>query len=565
LSPQSELALQPSLDRYLIKSHHSISKWVKDDYQEARKQLKSQLAKSRSRIHISFDGWTSPNCKAILGICAHFLTPGLVLRHALIGFKEITGIHDGENLAEYIINLLLGLEIDHKIGVFVGDNAGNVDTAVEAIVRRFRPEEASLSARRSRCLGHIINLAAKAFIHGDDVEAWEDRIIIAIESDARLGQNELDLAIEQEEWRSRGPIGKYHNIVVFIRASPQRRQAFAAAVQAVIKEANERGEPVDFKGDLTVILDNCTRWNSTYLSIERGLRLKRAIQLFLLDFHQPLQKDLLTEEDWDQLKDIVEALQPFHNVTKRLEGEAETGSHGVIWEALPMFDYLMTRIETEKAKLEQEEEAQALNRRGGQRHQRRVNPLLICYQNAWQKLQKYNNLTDTNHEIYAAATLLNPCLRKNWFVKRWTGPSALWINQMIQSNKKYWEQNYKENAPNLTPHTSHEGIDAWLANTQQTDNIIHDEFDEFVNGSVLEYRSWKDSNLFTWWEVSGAPSLRQWAFDSLSVPAMSAEVERCFSQARRLITFDRNRLSSETLEVLLCYKHWIDVGILEQR
>jgi hypothetical protein len=225
------LSLQPSLDKYLIKSHNSMSKWVKDDYHEARKQLKSVLAKSPSRIHISFDGWTSPSCKAMLSICAHFLTPGMALRHTLIGFKEIAGAHDGENLAEYIIELLKELEINHKFGVFVGDNVGNIDTAVSVIVRRLRPQEASNpGARRSRCLGHIINLAAKAFIHGADVEAWEDRIRITAESDARLGQDELDLAVEQEQWRSRGPVGKYHNIVVFIRGSSQRRQSFTAAV-----------------------------------------------------------------------------------------------------------------------------------------------------------------------------------------------------------------------------------------------------------------------------------------------------------------------------------------------
>jgi hypothetical protein len=272
------LSLQPSLNRYLIKLHNSMSKWVKDEYQEARKQLKSVLAKSPSRIHISFDGWTSPSYKSMISICAHFLTLELTLRHALIGFKEVVGVYDRENLAEYIINLLLELEIDHKLGVFVGDNAGNIDTAVDAIVRRLRPNEASNpGARRSRCLGHIINLAAKAFIYGEDVEAWEDRVMITAESDTRLGQDELNLAVEQEEWRSRGPIGKFHNIVVFIRGSSQRRQAFAALVEAVIKEANERGEPVDFKGDLIVILDICTRWNSSYLSIQRGLRLKRAI------------------------------------------------------------------------------------------------------------------------------------------------------------------------------------------------------------------------------------------------------------------------------------------------
>ena len=563
------LALQPSLDRYLIKSHHSISKWVKDDYQEARQHLKSLLNQSRSRIHISFDTWTSPNCKAILGICAHFLSPSLHLRHALIGFKEIVGIHDGENLAEYVIKLILELEINDKIGVFIGDNAGNIDTAVEAIVRRLRPSEVSnLGARRSRCLGHIINLAAKAFILGSDVEAFEDRVTLAAESDGRLGQEELNLAKEQEEWRLRGPVGKYHNIVVFIRATSQRRQAFSASVQAVIKEASEKGEPVDFISDITVILDNCTRWNSTYLSIQRGLRLKRVIQLFLLDFQRPLQKDLLTEEDWDQLKAISLALKPFHFVTLRLEGGAKTGSHGVIWEALPMLDYLMSEVEIKKAQIEQEEEAQASEistRRGGQRHQRRVNPLLICYQNAWEKLQKYNNKTDQNHEIYAAATLLNPCLRKSWFKRRWTGPAAEYIDQMISKNKTNWEVNYKENSPNQPPPTSQDPLDAWLANISRSDIDIHDEFDEFINGSVLDHCNWQESNIFAWWAVSGAPSLRRWAFDSLSIPAMSAEVERCFSRARRLITFDRNRLSSETMEVLLCYKHWLDTDILEQR
>jgi hypothetical protein len=149
----------------------------------------------------------------MISIYAHFLTLELVLRHALIGFKEIVGVYNGENLAEYIIKLLLDLEIDHKLGVFVGDNVGNVDAAVDAIVRRLRPSEASnLGARRSRCLSYIINLAVKAFIYGEDVEAWEDRIMITIESDARLGQDELDLAVEQEEWRSRGPIRKYYII-----------------------------------------------------------------------------------------------------------------------------------------------------------------------------------------------------------------------------------------------------------------------------------------------------------------------------------------------------------------
>jgi len=62
----------------------------------------------------------------------------------------------------------------------------------------------------------------------------------------------------------------------------------------------------------------------------------------------------LTEEDWEQLRLITTALEPFHLVIKRLEGEASTGSHGVIWEALPMLDHLMNHVEEQKALLEQE-------------------------------------------------------------------------------------------------------------------------------------------------------------------------------------------------------------------
>ena len=36
--------------------------------------------------------------------------------------------------------------------------------------------------------------------------------------------------------------------------------------------------------------------------------------------------------------------------------------------------------------------------------------------NSWSLLQKYYNLTDKNHGIYACATLLNPGLRKRHFI-----------------------------------------------------------------------------------------------------------------------------------------------------
>jgi hypothetical protein len=51
-----------------------------------------------------------------------------------------------------------------------------------------------------------------------------------------------------------------------------------------------------------VIADNETRWNSTYFSIERGLRLRNKIQVFSIDFSDELDEDFLLPEDWDVLR-----------------------------------------------------------------------------------------------------------------------------------------------------------------------------------------------------------------------------------------------------------------------
>ena len=70
--------------------------------------------------------------------------------------------------------------------------------------------------RRSRCLGHIVNLAIKAFLFGSDCEVFENEEEIV---EQRVGQEEEDLAARQARWRTRGPVGKFHNIVAFIRGS----------------------------------------------------------------------------------------------------------------------------------------------------------------------------------------------------------------------------------------------------------------------------------------------------------------------------------------------------------
>jgi hypothetical protein len=59
----------------------------------------------------------------------------------------------------------------------------------------------------------------------------------------------------------------------------------------------------------------------------------------------------------------------------------------------------------------------------------------------------------------------------------------------------------------------------------------------------------KASNPITRWDnqKEGFSSLHLYAFDTLAIPAMSAEYERAFSSTKKLITPERNRLAEDII------------------
>jgi hypothetical protein len=60
-----------------------------------------------------------------------------------------------------------------KIGYFTFDNAENNTTAMVAIGQKLGFDG---RLHRSRCIGHIINLAAKALLFGNNPNAFEEQL-----------------------------------------------------------------------------------------------------------------------------------------------------------------------------------------------------------------------------------------------------------------------------------------------------------------------------------------------------------------------------------------------------
>lgn len=214
-------ALDGGMKDYITPDGDTIRAWILAEFEIQQAVVKAALQSARSKIHLSFDLWSSPNGLALLGVVAHCLGRDLKAKSVSIALTSVEGAHSGENIAEAVIPILEMYELQGKIGFFMTDNASNNDTCIAALCEHFLPG-IDPETRRLRCLGHIINLAVKSFLYGADPEAFESEA-------ASLDLKKIDDKYRRELlilWRRRGPVGKLHNLVLSILVTSQRRQAF---------------------------------------------------------------------------------------------------------------------------------------------------------------------------------------------------------------------------------------------------------------------------------------------------------------------------------------------------
>jgi hypothetical protein len=137
-------------------------------HREEKEKIKEEMRTSISGIYISFDIWTSPNYLAMLSVFAHYLDKGGARRSRLFGFKRVLGAHTGENQAALIVETLHEDSIAGKTRYFMSDNASSNDNCVDTVLKTISPElsTAQRKAHRLRCLGHVVNLCARALLIG---------------------------------------------------------------------------------------------------------------------------------------------------------------------------------------------------------------------------------------------------------------------------------------------------------------------------------------------------------------------------------------------------------------
>jgi hAT family C-terminal dimerisation region len=189
-----------------------------------------------------------------------------------------------------------------------------------------------------------------------------------------------------------------------------------------------------------------------------------------------------------------------------------------------------------------------------------------CVNNAWLKMKKYYELIDKSHQIYAAATFLNPIQRRDFFDNFWTAELRPWVSATLANCRDIWERDYAHFTPRKRI-KQRDTFKDWLYR-KTPDESLDNEFSRYsIAGSAIPVTETFDP--ISWWgrpDMQEAfPTLHRWALDIFACPATSCECERAFSSAKKLITPERNSLADDIIEALECLKAWWNNGLVKRQ
>jgi hypothetical protein len=283
-----------------------------------------------------------------------------------------------------------------------------------------------------------------------------------------------------------------------------------------------------------------------------------------------LTKDFLNATDWAELERFHDFLKPFYILTKTMEGNASKpgaeGGHGAIWETLKTMDYLFVKF---KQAAEETRFEEASHFKSG----------IDC---GWAKLEDYYVKTD-HTPVYRAALALHPSYGFDYFERHWKNAMnrPQWYSDMesavgglfdeyvrqdeveTQAQAGLWEDEPDEIEADVNDYSSFGKRSIRSLHTQRKKAKAVSELDLFQARPIYP-QDLDVANPLEWWSRHQLeyPVLYRMALDLFSIPGMSAECERVFSQTKKMITDERNRLAPDIVEADQLQKHWLMRGLV---
>jgi hypothetical protein len=552
----------PEAAEALWVSHRSISAFVMRLYRHLEPLVVADLSQAASKIHISFDGWTTKGGKrGFFGVVAHYADTFGNLRDLPIALPQLTGAHTGERIAEVVYKTLQQFQVDSsKVGYFVLDNAYANDSAIAKLADIYQFDRLH---RRLRCAPHTLNLVGQAIMFGVNTQSFNN--------DTEEHQAETEYL---QNWRRDGPLGVLLDIINYIK-TPQQHDLFASLQALVNKQSYTQTETI-----LEPIKPVVTRWNSYHDAFERAVHLSQTFNLYsshhieqiarddayaiskgnkLPEAPSWMRSDGLSAADWAVVTEYIEALRPLKEATKRLEARGKTGGFGALYEVIPVYEYILSTYE---AIITTYDSVDYSPNSAPEDH------LPINLRAAWRKLNDYYTKLDASPAYYGAVSL-HPYY-KNYCFNSWRDKPH-WLTANEDALQQLWAQYKPLSLPTRRPlpprsNTIDDAIDA-LVDREYTTELNISEADELDCWRRYE-PAWtkaqfaqEGSPILYWIGLrTRYPHLSQLAIDLLTIPASSCQCERLFSELGDLLEPRRRKIGSQLLAAIQCVRSWKRAG-----
>ena len=224
-------------------------------------KIKNELAIVKA-VCLTSDGWTNINNVSFYALKAHFIDDNTKLKSYLLECSEFEDRHTAQNISNWVNAVARKFDIHFKIVAIVTDNAANMKSAAAILKLRHLP-----------CFAHSLNLIVQHAI-GSSIQKTVDEV---------------------------------KQTVMYFKKS-----SFAQSKLAEM-QTNLKKDKLKLKQDVP------TRWNSTFDMLQRFFFNKEAVisSLAILG----VKSFNLTDKDWDIIKQAIEVLKVFDEVTKEVSSE----------------------------------------------------------------------------------------------------------------------------------------------------------------------------------------------------------------------------------------------------
>ena len=225
------------------------------------------------------DTWTSLASESFLGLTIHWITEDWESKKLTLACVRLEDRHTSQHLETVIMDIVKQYCKTGIVVAIVHDNAANMLAM-------------KLPFQQYRCVAHTLQLAIRTALERVEPLVAKGRDLVTHFTKSSVAMAEL---VKVQKQRKRGKDGKDGK-----------------------DDKDDKDGTLEEKA-LKPVTEVKTRWNSTYLMLQRLLLLKPYLNTVLINTE--FSELLYSPSEWELLKELTEVLKPFYEATKLISGE----------------------------------------------------------------------------------------------------------------------------------------------------------------------------------------------------------------------------------------------------